>query len=145
MMNKSYSFIIEKIRDLYNKNKEIILYIFWGACTTLVSICSFAVANKCFYIHELTANIISWLFAVSFAYITNRVWVFKSSAKGWKIVNEILLFFSSRLMTLMLEEAIIFIFTVLLLFDGLVVKISGQFIVLIVNYLVSKFITFKKK
>lgn len=137
--------MLTKIKNLYEKNKEIVAYIFWGGCTTLISIFSFAVCYKLFCMHELIANIVSWILAVTFAYVTNRIWVFKSSAKSRDMVNEILLFFSSRLITLLLEEFIIVIFTVWLLFDGLLVKIFGQFIVLITNYLISKFITFKKR
>ena len=136
--------LFNNVNKFYFKHKEIISYVFWGGCTTIVSISTFSVANKHFYMHELTANIISWLFAVSFAYITNHIWVFKSSVKGWQMTNEIIMFFFSRLFTLFLEETIIFVCTVWLLFDGLVVKVSGQFIVLIINYLISKLITFKK-
>lgn len=82
-----------KIKCLYQKNNEIVSYVFWGACTTLVSIFSFIVSNKWLGMHELVANVTSWLLAVLFAYVTNRIYVFKSSVKGWKKINEILLFF----------------------------------------------------
>lgn len=137
--------VFAKIKCLYQEYKEIIYYVFWGGCTTLISISSFMIANTFLGIHELIANVISWILAVSFAYVTNRIFVFRSSAKGTDIIKEVLLFFSSRGITLILEEAILLVFSVWLMFDGVIVKISAQFVVLVLNYIISKFITFRKK
>lgn len=135
---------ISKIRQIYRKNREIVAYLFWGACTTTVSVISFVAAHMCFNVNELAANLISWFFAVSFAYITNKIRVFRSSVKGLEILREIFLFFSSRMMTLLLEEIIMAIFAVKLSFNGMAVKTVCQFVVLVTNYIISKFITFKK-
>ena len=62
----------------YKKNKEMLLYLLFGGLTTIVSIGTYAWFNVGMHINELIANIISWIFAVTFAYITNKIWVFQS-------------------------------------------------------------------
>ena len=126
----------------YEKHKAALLYIFFGGLTTAVSIGSFIFANAFLHINELIANIISWVLAVLFAYITNRIWVFNSTAKGKKILTEAISFFSGRLLTLGIEETILLIFTTWLKLNGIFVKIAAQFIVLILNYFISKILVF---
>ena len=128
--------------DLYAKYKSILLYIFFGGLTTVISIASFILFSL--IVDELISNIISWILAVAFAFVTNRVWVFNSQAKGKDIFKEMLSFYSGRLITLGLEEAILLIFVTWLQFNGTIIKIIAQFIVLVGNYLISKCITFKK-
>ena len=93
----------------------------------------------------LLANIVSWILAVTFAYVTNRVWVFSSTAKGKAILREMLSFYSGRLITLGLEEAMLLVFVTWLQLNGVVIKIIAQIVVLVSNYLISKLITFKKE
>lgn len=140
---KSLEGFIPTIKSYYEKYKEIVLYIFFGGCTTVISIASFIIFERFFNINELLANVLSWILAVSFAYITNRIWVFKTSKSNNKIIKEIFYFFSSRLLTLALEEVVLIIFVTWLLFDAILIKILGQVLVLVLNYLISKFITFK--
>lgn len=128
--------------DLYAKYKSVLLYIFFGGLTTVISIASFMLFSL--IVNELISNIISWILAVTFAFVTNRVWVFNSQAKGKDIFKELLSFYSGRLITLGIEEAMLLIFVTWLQFNGSVIKIIAQFVVLVSNYLISKFITFKK-
>ena len=67
----------------YQKNKEMLLYLLFGGLTTIVSIGSYAWVNVGLGINELIANIISWIFAVTFAYVTNKIWVFRSKITGF--------------------------------------------------------------
>ena len=67
----------------YQKNKEMLLYLLFGGLTTIVSIGSYAWVNVGLGINELIANIISWIFAVTFAYVTNKIWVFQSKITGF--------------------------------------------------------------
>ena len=80
--------IFDKIMELpgfrifepfYKKYKEILLYLFFGGLTMIVSIVSYAICNLTFEINELIANVFSWILAVLFAFFTNRIWVFDSS------------------------------------------------------------------
>ena len=139
------SSVLKKICYLYKKYKSIILYVFFGGLTTLISICSFAFANSWLKINALIANVISWTCAVTFAYITNRIWVFQSKAKGKQIFTEALLFYSGRLLTLGIEELIFLVFVTWLHMNSLMIKVIAQIIVLVSNYIISKVLVFRKK
>lgn len=134
------------IQPFYKKYKEILLYLFFGGLTFLVSIGSFALFEQGFKMSPLVANIFSWILAVAFAYITNRIWVFKDVAHGAAgIVKEIVAFFAGRLATLGIEELILYVGITLLGFPSLAVKIVGQVVVIVSNYFISKIIVFKSK
>ncbi len=135
--------VLRRFYGFYAKNKSVLLYVFFGGLTTLVSIVSFVAFDP--ILGELIANVISWILAVTFAYFTNRVWVFCSDVKGKAILKEMLSFYSGRLITLGLEEAMLFVFVTWLQFNGTLIKIIAQFLVLVGNYLISKWIIFKKK
>ena len=94
-------------------------------------------------VEELLANLVSWVAAVLFAFFTNRAWVFKTHGGG--VMREMALFFGARLSTLALEEGIIFLFVTVLAYDAMLVKILGNIAVLVLNYLLSKLIVFRKK
>ena len=130
--------------SFYKKNKMMLLYIFFGGCTTAISIASFAVFVG-LGINELIANGLSWIFAVLFAYVTNRTWVFDSKASGMKqIYAEAAAFFGGRLLTLGMEEVLLLVFVTWLRFDSMLIKIAAQVVVLVSNYLISKWLVFRK-
>lgn len=134
-----------KIKELLIKNKEIILYLIFGVLTTVVSIVTFWLFCK-IGVNELISNIISWVISVTFAFITNKIWVFeaKSNTKS-KFFIQMLLFYSSRVVTLLVEEAIIAIFVTWLKMDSLLIKIIAQVIIIVLNYILSKIIVFRKE
>lgn len=136
--------VLRRFYGLYSKYKSILLYIFFGGCTTVVSIGSFVLLNTVLGLNELIANMGSWILAVSFAYVTNRVWVFASRVRGKAIWKEMVSFYSGRLITLGLEEAMLLVFVTWLQFNGTVIKVIAQIVVLVGNYLISKWITFRK-
>ena len=98
-MKKNDKDIFDKIMSFPILVKLYLLYIFFGGLTTVVSIGSFALCNTVFAINELIANAISWILAVAFAYITNRIWVFNSNATGKALIKEIIAFFGGRITT----------------------------------------------
>lgn len=128
---------------LYEKYKSVLLYIFFGGLTTIISVGTFILFGT--ILDELLANVVSWILAVTFAYFTNKVWVFSSSVKGKAMLREMMTFFSGRLITLGLEEVMLLVFVIWLQFNGTVIKIIAQFVVLVSNYLISKWITFRKE
>jgi len=136
---------LRRFRPVWQKHREVLLYLFFGALTTAVSIGSFALCNRLLAIHELVANVISWVCAVTFAYVTNRVWVFASGEKGAGILKEAVSFFGGRLTTLLAEEGLLFVFVTVLSFPALAVKLAAQIFVLVANYFISKFLVFRKK
>lgn len=146
IFDKIMSFpILVKLYPFYQKNKSVLLYIFFGGLTTVVSIGSFALCNTVFAINELIANAISWILAVAFAYITNRIWVFNSNATGKALIKEIIAFFGGRITTFFIEELILLVFVTWLRFDGLLIKTSAQVLVLVLNYFISKILVFSEK
>jgi len=133
---------------LYKKYKEIINYLIFGVLTTIVSLATYYILvltildpNK--PIELQIANIISWITCVTFAYITNRKYVFNSKNKH--ITKEILKFYSSRIGTLLIDMAIMFIFVTKLNLNDKIIKIIIQIIIIILNYILSKLLFFKNK
>lgn len=138
--------MFDKLKALCIKHKEVLLYLIFGGLTTVVSMLTFWLPFNVLGIHELIANVISWICAVTFAYVTNAKWVFESKpANGRGRVREIVSFFAGRLATLGVEEAILLVFATWLGFNGLIVKLVGQVVVVILNYVISKLFVFKKK
>ena len=135
-----------KLMEMYRKYKEIILYVFFGGLATVVSIGSFAWCDVVMHMDPLVANLISWILAVTFAYITNSLWVFDARPHG---IQELLCqaagFFGGRVLTLVIEEAILLIFINGLGLPSVGVKVGAQVVVLVSNYIISKWIVFKEK
>ncbi len=134
-----------KFLKLCAKYREIIAYIIVGALTTIVSLASyclltFSLLNPNDPIQLQIANIISWVISVTFAYFTNRRYVFRS--KNQAKLKEASSFYASRLGTLLLEISIMLLFVTILHFDDKIMKIIAQFIILVSNYLLSKFFVF---
>jgi len=134
-----------KIRGIWQKYKELILYTICGCIATVVNVGLFLLLHFCFGINELVANALSWIITVGVAYVTNRVWVFQSKVRGRGLWKEILTFYTGRLVTLSLDEGILFVFVTLLSCNAAVVKIAAQVVVMVGNYIVSKIIVFRKK
>lgn len=123
--------VLRIVNSFYKKNKEILLYLFFGGLTFLVSISSYALFNIRIGWNALTANIASWILAVAFAYVTNRTWVFESSTdRGSTLIKEITGFVGGRIATLVIEELILFIFITGLEMNSVLVKIVAQVVVI---------------
>lgn len=135
----------QKVYVFFLKNKEAILYLFFGGLAFLVSIFTYIIFEKVFIFSPLIANVYSWIITVTFAYVTNKVWVFESHVRDFKgIIREITVFFSGRIVTLLIEEAILFVGIDVLSIGSIIVKIVAQIVVIISNYFASKLIVFKK-
>lgn len=134
------------IEVFYKKKKELLLYLFFGGLTFLISVINFVVFNISLNVNELIANILSWIIAVLFAFFTNRIWVFNSPTTNIKsFLKQLISFFGARTITLMIEEIILFIFITRLKFSVIWVKISAQIVVIVTNYVISKKMIFRKK
>lgn len=135
-----------KIIEIIEKQKDIFLYVFFGAITTLVNI---VVYNICFYLFStgnFSANVISWIFSVVFAYFTNKIWVFSSkSFKLIVLIKEIIYFFGCRVFTGLMDIFIMYIAVDKLQLTAWVFKIISNIIVIILNYAASKCFIFKKE
>ena len=137
---------LNRFCPIYKKYKEILLYLFFGGLTFLVSVGSYVFFEFIIQMPPLIANLFSWILAVTFAYVTNRVWVFTDIAYGiLGITKEIISFFTGRAATLILEELILYIGITVLDFNSIGVKVTGQIIVIITNYFISKIMVFKNR
>ena len=139
---------MKKIISLYKKYQEIVNYLIFGVLTTLVSLLvyyclTFTIINPKDAIMLQVANMLSWVAGVTFAYVTNRKYVFNS--KNTNIKKELVNFVSSRVVTLILDMTIMGVFVTLLGFNDKIIKIISQVLVIIGNYVFSKLFVFKKE
>lgn len=140
--------ILNKCLKLYKKYEEIINYLIVGGLTTIVSLGSYYLCIYTFLDPDVwyqlqAANIISWICAVTFAYLANRIFVFKS--KNQKKFKEAVSFYGSRIATLLMDMGIMFVFVTLLNFNDKIMKLVVQVVVTVANYILSKLFVFKKK
>ena len=142
--------MINKLKKMYKKYKEIINYLIIGGLTTVVSLISFYLVRILIFTKDTQldiqiSNIISWFFAVLFAFITNKKYVFESKTTGTKKIKEMIKFYLSRLTTLIIDMVTMWILTAPLNINDKVSKIIVQFIIVVLNYVFSKLFVFKKE
>lgn len=128
---------------IYKRYEEIINYLFFGVLTTLVSILSYALFTRIFDLNIYVSNIFSWIMAVTFAFFTNKIYVFKS--KENKLIDQMIKFYLSRLASLIIELVIMYLMVDILNINDMISKIIVQFIVIVLNYIFSKVFVFKNK
>lgn len=138
-----------KLKNLYKKYKEIINYLIIGGLTTVVSLATFYIVRIFFLTNDTQldiqiSNIISWFFAVLFAFITNKKYVFESKKKGKENLAEMIKFYLSRISTLLIDMGVMWLLTAPLNINDKISKILVQFIIVILNYVLSKIFVFKK-
>ena len=132
---------------MLKKNKEIINYIIFGLLTTIVNILTYyiltsTILNPNNSIELQIANVISWITCVTFAYFTNKKYVFESQEKNIK--KEITKFYIARLLTLFIDMLLMYILVTKLHLNDKIIKIIVQIIIIITNYILSKLLVFKK-
>ena len=139
---------MNKIIELYKKYKEIINYLIVGGLTTVVSMAIFYGSTWTFLdgndaVELQIANVLSWIGAVVFSYFANRIFVFESKEKN--ILKEFVAFVSSRVLTLLLDMGTMFVLSTLLQINYNISKIFAMVLVTVGNYVIGKFLVFKKK
>lgn len=134
------------IKKLYNQNKDFISYAFFGVCTTIVNTLVYWFFADVFNLDTVVSAMIAWFFAVMFAYLTNRKWVFHSQASSAsELIKEILAFYACRLGTGFIDWLCMFVFVDLFDFNDLIIKVAANLLVIVLNYVASKLVIFKKK
>lgn len=137
--------MLEKIRNLILKYYDFLAYLFFGVLTTVAN---YIVYLPCYNLLGLSAavsNGIAWVGAVAVAYLTNKPFVFKSYDWSAKTVwSELSRFVGCRIGSGLLETAIIFVTVDLLRWDGNLMKLITSVLVVILNYLASKLLVFRK-
>ena len=122
-------------------NKETILYLIFGVLTTIINILTFSIMER-LTTNLLFNNTVAWICSVLFAFITNRNIVFQSTGNKLK---ELFLFFGSRIVSLLFDNALIFILIEKLMLNNILSKIIVNVFVVVINYILSKLIVFKKE
>ena len=118
------------LKQLFEKYRDVIPYLFFGACTTLINVVVYWLAAHAVGLSVMVSTVLAWIVAVLFAYFTNRRWVF---------------FFACGLFTGLVDWACMYVFVDLLHFNDLVIKILANVVVIILNYIGSKFFVFSKR
>ncbi|MCI9084165.1 MAG: GtrA family protein [Bacilli bacterium] len=141
--------MINKIKEIYFKYEEIISYLFFGFLTTVVSFGTYVLFANTFLAGKSDldiqiANVLSWICAVIFAYVTNRIFVFKSKTIGKEKVKEVFNFALARVFSLLVDMFMMYILYSMMHIDDTISKIIVQFVVVAMNYILSKVIIFKK-
>lgn len=130
---------IVRFYPVFQQYREVLLYLFFGGAAFVISIGSYGILIRLGQMNELIANVFSWIITVTFAYFTNRGYVFESSVSAFSdILREMSAFFGARVLTLVIEEIILFVFITWLRFDSMFIKVMAQVIVIFLNYVFSK-------
>ena len=134
------------IASLCKKYREVITYLFFGAVTTAVSYGVYFLLYNQFECYASVSNAVSWLLAVVVAYLTNKPFVFRSHDWSFRTVFvEFSEFAGLRVFSGVLETAIIFLLSDLLRWNGNWVKLGTSILVIVLNYIASKFVVFRIK
>lgn len=143
---------MKNVGNIYHKYEEIINYLIVGVLTTVVSVgvkfgLLFTILDPKKEIELQIAVVISWICAVAFAYVTNRIFVFKSKSKNY--FKEITTFVGGRIVTLLMDMFIMWFFVNLLKLDSkmwvIISTLIAQVVVTVANYFLSKLLVFNKK
>jgi len=134
------------MKKLLAQYKDVIPYLFFGVCTTLVNVVVYWLVARFLHMDVMPSTIVAWFAAVLFAYFTNRKWVFHSNAHGRaEITRELFSFFGCRLATGVVDWVCMFIFVDLLLWNDVFIKFAANVLVIVLNYIASKLLIFSKR
>ena len=120
---------------------RVFMYLVFGVLTTLINIVSYWFLAHPLGIGTMPSTVAAWVIAVLFAYVTNRKWVFASTARTrGEILRELVSFFACRVATGLMDVAIMCLFAELMGFNDVIVKAASNVLVIILNYVGSRFI-----
>lgn len=136
---------MDKIKELFHKNRELFFYLVFGVLTTLVNYGCYLLLSP-FFEKTTIPTVISQVVSILFAYFTNRTFVFQSKAKTAKaVLVEMAAFFGARLLSAVLDIGIMWGFSDKLGWNDKLVKLGSNVFVIIFNYIASKLVIFRKQ
>ena len=151
-LRKFYGVIVisnftNRLVDIFKKRREMIMYIICGVATTLVSLLIYYVCAEFFFdvnnaFQLQIINVISWVLSVLFAFVTNKILVFKSKASPFK---EMMRFYLARIGTLLIDMFLMYLFVTVLLQNDMLAKCVVSIVVIILNYIFGKVLVFRKE
>lgn len=137
--------MLQRIKSLITQYWDILSYLFFGVLTTIVNYLIYLPAYNILGFSAATSNAAAWVVAVAFAYLTNKPFVFKSHDWSKKtVIPELTKFVSCRITSGVLETIILLITVDILGWNGNLWKLATQVMVVVLNYVFSKLIVFKK-
>lgn len=137
---------MKKIKALILKYWDIVSYLFFGGVTTLVNWGVYALLYNVLGASNMVSTAAAWLLAVAVAFVTNKIWVFKSpSFDAQTMKRELTSFLSARILTGLLDMAIMYISVEQMHMNGNVWKLISNVVVIVLNYVASKLYIFKKR
>jgi putative flippase GtrA len=137
---------MNRLIELFRKYQDVISYLFFGGCSTAVNVLSYGFFSHVVRMGTVVSSSASWIVTVLFVYVTNRKWVFHSEAEGaGEIFREFVYFMVCRLATGVLDVAIMWFSVDVLGLNDLVMKLVSNVIVIVLNFVASKLIIFKRK
>lgn len=135
----------DKIKTLFIKYREVIMYLIFGGLTTLVSFASYYALLWC-GVHYIAAQVVSWAAAVAFAFVTNKLFVFGDADKSSDtLFRQIWQFVGVRIASGVVETALLWLLVDMLMLDDRIAKIPVAVITVVVNYIASKLLVFRKR
>lgn len=137
---------MKAILALLQKYRDIIAYLFFGAVTTVVNLVAYYLCYEVWQIANTPSVIIAWILAVLVAFLTNKPFVFRSHDWSFKVLlPEAGSFFGCRVGTGILELVLMYLTVDLMQLNGMLMKLVINILVVILNYVGSKLLVFRKK
>ena len=137
--------MVEKLLKIWKKHESVFVYLIFGVLTTLVNYIAYFLCYNLMQMSGVVSNAISWVVAVLFAFFTNKPFVFKSN--DWSLpvtMQEFVRFVGCRVGSGLLETGIIFLTVDCMHWNGHVIKLACSVMVVIINYVASRFLVFVK-
>lgn len=137
--------MVERIKGLARQYRDIVIYVIFGIVTTVVNYAIYLPLYNLAGLSATLSNVIAWTGAVLVAFLTNKPLVFHSNC--WKrevVVPELLKFVSCRLGSGILESGLLFVTVDWLCWNGNIWKLIISVLVIVLNYVGSKLLVFRK-
>lgn len=130
--------------SVINRYKQIISYLFWGVCTTVINIGVYYLCYFVFHIGNISSNMLAWIMAIVFAFITNKLFVFERlSLRFYVVIREFLYFSICRISTGIIDMLMMYLTIDVMCFDALICKIWINIFIVVMNYIASRYFIFK--
>ena len=136
--------VYEKLKTLYAKYRETVIYLVFGVLTTVVNYAVYIPLYNFVHLPASVCNGVAWVAAVAFAYVTNKLFVFESKSWNSGVLGELLRFVGSRVTSGVIETVSLLVTVDILGWNGNIMKLFLAVIVIVLNYILSKFFVFKK-
>lgn len=128
------------------RRNEIVMYLLFGVLTTGINILCYVFLREYLHIEYILSTTIAWLISVIFAFLTNKKYVFKSNFTELNtFIQEFFSFTFFRVVSLGMDIGIMVVLVEIIKFDDFIAKIAANIVVVIMNYIVSKYVVFRTK